>query len=136
MLPGGFSFGDYLRSGAIAARSPVMREVVRRAQDGVLVLESATASRRSARRVLPGALMRNASLKFVCREVKLEVVNTQTPYARLPAAPGDPLPVAHHDGNYFAHEATLDDWRRKAASSSAMPRARNPTARGATSPAS
>ena len=84
VLPGGFSFGDYLRSGAIAARSPIMPEVVKRAAATACSCSaSATAFRRSARSgLLPGVLMRNASLKFVCREVKLEVVNTQTPFTR------------------------------------------------------
>ena len=83
MLPGGFSFGDYLRSGAIAARSPIMAEVVKRAADGVLVLGVCNGFQTLCEvGLLPGVLMRNASLKFVCREVKLEVVNTQTPFTR------------------------------------------------------
>ena len=88
VLPGGFSFGDYLRSGAIAARSPVMPEVVKRAKDGVLVLGVCNGFQTLCEvGLLPGVLMRNASLSFVCREVKLEVANTQTPFTRaLPAA--------------------------------------------------
>jgi phosphoribosylformylglycinamidine synthase len=110
VLPGGFSFGDYLRSGAIAARSPVMPEVVKRARAGVLVLGICNGFQTLCEAgLLPGVLMRNASLKFVCREVKLEVVNTQTPFTRG-YAPRQVIrcPVAHHDGNYFADEATLD----------------------------
>ena len=110
MLPGGFSFGDYLRSGAIAARSPVMPEVAKRAQDGVLVLGVCNGFQTLCEAgLLPGVLMRNASLKFVCREVKLEVVNTQTPFTRG-YRPRQVIrcPVAHADGNYFADEATLD----------------------------
>ena len=110
VLPGGFSFGDYLRSGAIAARSPIMPEVVKRARAGALVLGICNGFQTLCEAgLLPGVLMRNASLKFVCREVKLEVVNTQTPFTRG-YAPRQVIrcPVAHHDGNYFADEATLD----------------------------
>ena len=110
VLPGGFSFGDYLRSGAIAARSPVMPEVVKRARDGALVLGVCNGFQTLCEvGLLPGVLMRNASLKFVCREVRLEVVNTQTPFTRL-YRPRQVIrcPVAHADGNYFADDQTLD----------------------------
>ena len=110
VLPGGFSFGDYLRSGAIAARSPVMPEVVRRANEGVHVLGVCNGFQTLCEAgLLPGVLMRNASLKFVCREVKLEVVNTQTAFTRA-YRPRQVIrcPVAHHDGNFFADPATLD----------------------------
>ena len=110
VLPGGFSFGDYLRSGAIAARSPIMPEISRRAKEGVLVLGVCNGFQTLCEvGLLPGVLMRNASLKFVCREVKLEVVNTQTPFTQE-YRPRQVIrcPVAHHDGNYFADEATLD----------------------------
>jgi phosphoribosylformylglycinamidine synthase I len=110
VLPGGFSFGDYLRSGAIAARSPVMPEVAKRARDGVLVLGVCNGFQTLCEAgLLPGVLMRNASLKFVCREVKLEVVNTQTPFTRG-YRPRQVIrcPVAHADGNYFADEPALD----------------------------
>jgi phosphoribosylformylglycinamidine synthase len=110
VLPGGFSFGDYLRSGAIAARSPIMPEFARRAAEGVLVLGVCNGFQTLCEvGLLPGVLMRNASLKFVCREVKLEVVNTQTPFTRA-YRPRQVIrcPVAHADGNYFADAATLD----------------------------
>ena len=110
VLPGGFSFGDYLRSGAIAARSPVMAEVKKRADDGVMVLGVCNGFQTLCEAgLLPGALMRNASLKFVCREVKLEVANANTLFTRA-YAPRQKIrcPVAHHDGNYFADEDTLD----------------------------
>jgi phosphoribosylformylglycinamidine synthase len=110
VLPGGFSFGDYLRSGAIAARSPIMPEVVKRAQEGALTLGVCNGFQTLCEvGLLPGVLMRNASLKFVCREVKLEVVNTQTPFTRA-YRPRQVIrcPVAHADGNYFADEATLE----------------------------
>ena len=110
VLPGGFSFGDYLRSGAIAARSPIMPEVAKRAADGVLVLGVCNGFQTLCEAgLLPGVLMRNASLRFVCREVKLDVVNTQTPFTRL-YRPRQVIrcPVAHADGNYFADDVTLD----------------------------
>ena len=110
VLPGGFSFGDYLRSGAIAARSPILPEVAKRAADGVLVLGVCNGFQTLCEAgLLPGVLMRNASLKFVCRDVKLELVNTQTPFTRG-YRPQQVIrcPVAHADGNYFADEATLD----------------------------
>ena len=110
VLPGGFSFGDYLRSGAIAARSPIMPEVVRRAHGGTHVLGVCNGFQSLCEAgLLPGVLMRNASLKFVCREVRLEVVNAETAFTRAYRA-GQVIrsPVAHHDGNYFADTATLD----------------------------
>lgn len=110
VLPGGFSFGDYLRSGAIAARSPIMAEVLKRAAEGVLVLGICNGFQTLCEAgLLPGVLMRNASLRFVCREVKLEVVNTRTAFTRA-YRPRQIVrcPVAHADGNYFADEATLD----------------------------
>ena len=100
-LPGGFSYGDYLRSGAMAARSPVMRAVIEAASRGVTVLGEAG--------LLPGALMRNAGIRFVCREVRLTVANAQSLFTAGYAAGQDiRIPVAHHDGNYFADAATLD----------------------------
>ena len=110
VLPGGFSFGDYLRSGAIAARSPIMREVVSKAEYGVMVLGVCNGFQTLCEAgLLPGALMRNASLRFVCREVKLEVVNAQTSFTHR-YAPRQVFrwPVAHHDGNYFADPDTLN----------------------------
>jgi phosphoribosylformylglycinamidine synthase len=110
VLPGGFSFGDYLRAGAIAARSPIMPAVARRAAAGVLVLGVCNGFQTLCEvGLLPGVLLRNASLKFVCREVKLEVVNTQTPFTRA-YRPRQVIrcPVAHADGNYFADPATLE----------------------------
>ncbi|HMB46748.1 MAG TPA: phosphoribosylformylglycinamidine synthase subunit PurQ [Afifellaceae bacterium] len=111
VLPGGFSFGDYLRSGAIAARSPIMRDIVRLANDGVLVLGVCNGFQALCEAgLLPGALMRNASLKFVCRTVRLKVENNETAFTRNYAA-GQVIecPVAHHDGNYFAAAAVLEE---------------------------
>ncbi len=109
VLPGGFSFGDYLRSGAIAARSPIMPEIAKRARDGTLVLGVCNGFQTLCEAgLLPGVLMRNASLRFVCREVKLEVANAGTPFTHL-YRPRQVIrcPVAHADGNYFADDATL-----------------------------
>ena len=109
-LPGGFSYGDYLRSGAMAANSPIMREVAAAAQRGVPVLGVCNGFQvLTEAGLLPGALMRNASQNFICRTVELTVANTDSLFTRGFA--GDQrlrIPVAHHDGNYFADEETLD----------------------------
>ena len=109
VIPGGFSYGDYLRCGAIAARMPVIQAIKAKAEQGVKVLGVCNGFQILIEAgMLPGALMRNASLKFVCREVKLEVVNASTEFTRAYDA-GQILrcPVAHHDGNYFAEAETL-----------------------------
>ena len=109
VIPGGFSYGDYLRCGAIAARMPVMQAIRAKADQGVKVLGVCNGFQILVEAgMLPGALMRNSSLKFVCREVKLEVVNNDTAFTRA-YDKGQIIrsPVAHHDGNYFADEETL-----------------------------
>ncbi|MBX3529813.1 MAG: phosphoribosylformylglycinamidine synthase subunit PurQ [Rhizobiaceae bacterium] len=109
VVPGGFSYGDYLRCGAIAARMPVMRAVAEKAQKGVMVIGVCNGFQILLEAgLLPGALMRNASLKFVCREVRLQVANANTAFTRR-YQPGQVIrcPVAHHDGNYFADADTL-----------------------------
>jgi len=109
VIPGGFSYGDYLRCGAIAARMPVMRAVADKAAKGVMVMGVCNGFQILLEAgLLPGALMRNASLRFVCREVKLEVANANTPFTRG-YAPKQVIrcPVAHHDGNFFADADTL-----------------------------
>ncbi len=109
VVPGGFSFGDYLRCGAIAARSPVMRAVAEAAGKGVPVLGVCNGFQILCEAgLLPGALMRNTSLRFVCREVKLSVANAATRFTAAYAK--DQVircPVAHHDGNFFADAETL-----------------------------
>jgi phosphoribosylformylglycinamidine synthase I len=100
-VPGGFSYGDYLRCGAMAARSPVMREVVRRAEAGVPVLGVCNGFQiLTEAGLLPGALIRNACLRFVCRFVELEAVTRASPFTAAYGAGTLRLPVAHHDGNY------------------------------------
>jgi phosphoribosylformylglycinamidine synthase subunit PurQ / glutaminase len=109
-IPGGFSYGDYLRCGAIASRSPVMRAVVRAAERGVPVLGVCNGFQvLTESGLLPGALMRNAQLDFTCRDARLVVENGQSLFtAGYESGSIVSFPVAHHDGNYFADEATLD----------------------------
>ena len=110
VLPGGFSYGDYLRAGAMAARSPVMRNVMEQADRGVAVLGVCNGFQMLTETgVLPGALMRNRSLKFVCRDIHLRVDATAEPFThQLGLKDVIRVPVAHHDGNYFADDDTLD----------------------------
>jgi phosphoribosylformylglycinamidine synthase subunit PurQ / glutaminase len=109
-VPGGFSYGDYLRSGAIAARSPVMRAVKESAERGVAVLGICNGFQiLTETGMLPGALMRNAGIRFVGRDVALTVDNSQSAFtSRYDAGEELVFPVAHHDGNYTADEETLD----------------------------
>jgi phosphoribosylformylglycinamidine synthase subunit PurQ / glutaminase len=110
VVPGGFSYGDYLRCGAIAAHSPVMREIKARAKAGVAVLGICNGFQiLTEAGLLPGILLRNAGLGFICKNVGLKVETSQSLFTSGYAA-GQTLsiPVAHHDGNYFADEATLD----------------------------
>lgn len=109
-LPGGFSYGDYLRSGAMAANSPIMRAVVAAAERGVPVLGVCNGFQvLTESGLLPGALMRNASQNFICRTAALTVENTQSLFTSgYETGEVIHIPVAHHDGNYFADEETLD----------------------------
>ena len=109
-IPGGFSYGDYLRSGAMAARSPVMRAVAEAAGRGMPVLGVCNGFQvLTEAGLLPGALMRNAGLSFVSRPVALTVENAQSLFtSRYRQGEQISIPVAHHDGNYQADEATLD----------------------------
>jgi len=110
ILPGGFSYGDYLRAGAIAALSPIMREVVHHARRGGPVLGICNGFQIACEaHLLPGALLRNASLKFVCAPITLRVENADTRFTSgYERAQLITLPVAHGDGRYSADDATLD----------------------------
>jgi phosphoribosylformylglycinamidine synthase len=110
MLPGGFSYGDYLRCGAMAAREPIMKAVKAHADRGGYVLGVCNGFQvLTEAQMLPGALMRNANLKFICKDVELSIDNSNTPFTR---AFGEKrsftIPIAHGEGNYFAAKDTLD----------------------------
>jgi phosphoribosylformylglycinamidine synthase I len=109
-VPGGFSYGDYLRSGAMAARSPLMAAVGRAAARGVSVIGICNGFQvLTEAGLLPGALMRNAGLSFICRQVPLRVENSQSLFtSQYDAGETVTFPVAHHDGNYQADPATLE----------------------------
>lgn len=109
-LPGGFSYGDYLRSGAMAARSRIMQAVVAAAGRGVPVLGVCNGFQVLTEcGLLPGALLRNAGIRFVCRDAALTVANNKSMFtASYAAGQRVTIPVAHHDGNFFADAATLD----------------------------
>jgi phosphoribosylformylglycinamidine synthase subunit PurQ / glutaminase len=114
LLPGGFSYGDYLRTGAIARFSPVMRAVEKFAGGGGFVLGICNGFQILCEAgLLPGVLQRNAGLRFVCKQVHLRVESTETPFTAA-AKPGQVLeiPIAHGDGNYFCDEATLSELER------------------------
>ena len=109
VLPGGFSYGDYLRCGSMAANSPIMREVVARAGTGTAVLGICNGFQVLTEcGLLPGILMRNRDLNFVCRNTRLNVARTDTPFTHLYAEAEEIIiPVAHNEGNYFADDETL-----------------------------
>src|SRR6186997_3299883 len=109
-LPGGFSYGDYLRSGAMAARSPIMGAVIEAANRGVPVIGVCNGFQvLTEAGLLPGALMRNAGLHFVCRPVGLKVENSQSIFTSAYQSGEEiSIPVAHHDGNFQADAETLD----------------------------
>lgn len=110
VVPGGFAHGDYLRAGAMAAHSPIMREVAGAAEKGTPILGICNGFQvLTETGLLPGALMRNAGLRFVCREVRMRVENAQTLFTSgYESGQSVRYPVAHHDGNYHADEDTLD----------------------------
>jgi phosphoribosylformylglycinamidine synthase len=109
-IPGGFSYGDYLRCGAIAANSPICQAVVDHANRGGYVLGICNGFQVLAETgLLPGALLRNAGLKYICRTETLTVESTDTVYTSAYSHGQEiDVPIAHHDGNYFADAATLD----------------------------
>jgi phosphoribosylformylglycinamidine synthase I len=114
ILPGGFSYGDYMRTGAIARFSPIMTAVTRFAEAGGKVLGICNGFQILLEAgLLPGAMLKNLELKFVCRYVHIRVETTSTPFTAR-CAPGQVLavPVAHHEGNYYADDATLEELRQ------------------------
>lgn len=111
VLPGGFAYGDYLRTGAMAAHSPIMRDVVAKAAAGTPVLGICNGFQVLCEAgLLPGVLMRNASMRFVCKDVHLRVEQTNTPFtSSYDKDEVIRIPVAHGEGNYFADRATLEE---------------------------
>ena len=109
------SYGDYLRSGAMAAHSPAMKEVVKRAKAGTPVLGICNGFQvLTEAGLLPGALMRNANLKFICRDVGLKVETSQSLFtSRYEEGQTIRIPIAHHDGCYFADEETLEKMQER-----------------------
>jgi phosphoribosylformylglycinamidine synthase len=107
-IPGGFSYGDYLRSGAIAARSPIMSEVIKAAARGVYILGVCNGFQiLTESGLLPGVLMRNKALKFICKDAPLTIANNDTAFTRAyQNKEAISIPVAHMDGNYLADEET------------------------------
>lgn len=114
VLPGGFSYGDYLRTGAIARFSPVMEAVQKHADKGKLVIGICNGFQILLEAgLLPGAMLRNSSLKFICKYVDLKVETTNSPFTRL-AKKGEVLsiPIAHGEGNYYTDAATLESLKK------------------------
>ncbi|MFP4519118.1 MAG: phosphoribosylformylglycinamidine synthase subunit PurQ [Oceanicaulis sp.] len=110
MVPGGFSYGDYLRSGAIAGRSPITADLVKRAEAGTPILGVCNGFQiLTETGLLPGTLMRNAGLRFICDRVRLKVETANTAFTRAYQSGQElVIPVAHHDGNFFADDETLN----------------------------
>lgn len=110
VLPGGFSYGDYLRCGAIAARSPIVRDLKEKAEKGLNVAGFCNGFQvLTEAGILPGALLRNENLHFVCKPQSLSIVNPKSRFTTAYNGQKDiTIPVAHHDGNYFADKKTLD----------------------------
>lgn len=109
-VPGGFSYGDYLRSGAMASRSNIIKPVIEAAERGVKILGVCNGFQiLTETGLLPGALMRNSNINFVCRDVELDIANCDTIFTSgYDENASISIPVAHHDGNFFADDETLD----------------------------
>lgn len=114
-VPGGFTYGDYLRCGAIAANSPIMHEVVNFANKGGHVLGICNGFQiLTETKLLPGTLLRNQNLKFICKDVHLKVENNKTPFTQKYAKNQVVrIPIAHHDGNYYADKKTIQKLQEK-----------------------
>lgn len=110
LLPGGFSYGDYLRAGAMSARAPIMQAVRAHAERGGLVLGVCNGFQiLTEAGLLPGALMRNVGMRFVCKPVRLAIANANTPFTRAFRDTRETtIPIAHADGRYYADDAMLD----------------------------
>ena len=109
VIPGGFSYGDYLRSGAIASRSPIIQDLVRKAGRGLPVAGFCNGFQiLTEAGLLPGALMRNKNLRFICNFQPLTIANRNTRFTRAYKTDDVTIPIAHHDGNYYANDETLD----------------------------
>lgn len=110
IIPGGFSYGDYLRCGAMASRSPIVADLVKKAKKGLAIAGFCNGFQvLTEAGLLPGALMRNKGLKFVCRPEKLEIINNTSRYTTKYNDQSEVIyPVAHHDGNYYADKETLN----------------------------
>ncbi len=113
VIPGGFSYGDYLRSGAIAARSPIMQDLIRKASAGLPVAGFCNGFQiLTEAGLLPGALLRNKGLNFVCKPQKLRIINNKTMFTKAYKQDEIILPIAHHDGNYYADKDTFNKIRK------------------------
>ncbi|MDB2439008.1 phosphoribosylformylglycinamidine synthase subunit PurQ [Hellea sp.] len=115
VLPGGFSYGDYLRCGAMASRSPIVKDLVAKADKGLAIAGFCNGFQvLTEAGLLPGALMRNKNLKFVCRPEKLKITNSNSRYTSKYGSTIDvTFPVAHHDGNYYADDETLNKLEKR-----------------------
>ncbi|PIR17190.1 MAG: phosphoribosylformylglycinamidine synthase I [Deltaproteobacteria bacterium CG11_big_fil_rev_8_21_14_0_20_49_13] len=115
ILPGGFSYGDYLRCGAIAKQSPIMKSIIDFANSGGLTIGICNGFQvLTESGLLPGVLMRNATLSFICKHVKLKVENNKTPFTgKYEEGEVITVPIAHNDGNYFCDEVTLKRLKAK-----------------------
>jgi len=110
VMPGGFSYGDYLRSGAIASRSPIVQDIKAKSEKGLAVAGFCNGFQiLTEAQMLPGALMRNKNLKYICRPERLQVENANTRFTKHYDEKSEVvMPIAHHDGNYFADKETLN----------------------------